>query len=279
MVVESIINVTKARKKPILTVGLGFAATLISTWLAVWVFPSGTSLAVVFLTTMATLPLIIRLLESEEKKEERELKKRKRHLFIKDHKEVFMVYLYLFIGLMLGFTFLFIFIPSNIAEGVFQEQVLTINAIRGGTGSFVQDTNIFILILSNNLKVLFFCLLFSFIYGSGAIFILTWNASVISVAIGDLIRTGIANASHIEYFKIIPLSFGRYLFHGLPEIAAYFLAGIAGGIISTAIIRKQFNKKYFSKIVVDSLDLIVLAIILLFLAGLLEISISPLIKF
>jgi uncharacterized membrane protein SpoIIM required for sporulation len=220
----------------------------------------------------------VRLLEYEEKKEERDLQK-KRHLLIKGHKQVFLVYLYLFIGLVLGFTFLFIFLPSATAEKIFEDQVATINAIRGGTGSFVQDTNIFILILSNNLKVLFFCLLFAFVYGSGAIFILTWNASVISAAIGDLIRIGIAEASHIEYFKIVPLSFGRYLFHGLPEIAAYFLAGIAGGILSTAVIRKQFNKKYFSKILVDSLDLVVLAIILLFLAGLLEVSISPMIKF
>jgi uncharacterized membrane protein SpoIIM required for sporulation len=278
MVVESIINVTKARKEPLKTIFLGFSATIVSVILALWVFPTGTSLAIVFLSTMATLPLIVRLLEYEEKKGERELQKR-HHLLIKDHKQVFMVYLYLFIGLVIGFTALFIFLPSSTAEKVFEDQVTTINAIRGGTGSFAQDTNIFILIVSNNLKVLFFCLLFAFIYGSGAIFILTWNASVISAAIGDLIRVGIAQASHIEYFKIVPLSFGRYLFHGLPEIGAYFLAGIAGGILSTAVIRKQFNKKYFSKILVDSLDLIVLAIILLFLAGLLEVSVSPLIKF
>ncbi len=278
MVLESVINVTKARKMPIKTVVLGFGATIVSVILASWVFPSGTSLAAVFLTTMALLPLVIRLLETEEKEEEHELKVR-HHLLIKEHRQVFMAYFYLFIGMMLAYTFLFVALPQTMAEQVFSQQVSTISAIRGGTGSVVQNTNIFILILSNNLKVLFFCLLFSFVYGSGAILILAWNASVISAAIGDLLRQGLANASQIGYFSIIPVSFGRYLFHGIPEVAAYFLAGIAGGILSTAVIRKQFNKTYFTKIVVDSLDLIVLAVILLFMAGLLEVSVSPMIHF
>ena len=34
-----------------------------------------------------------------------------------------------------------------------------------------------------------FCLLFSLIYGSGAIFILTWNASVLGTAIGNYIKS------------------------------------------------------------------------------------------
>ena len=70
-----------------------------------------------------------------------------------------------------------------------------------------------------------FALLFSFIYGSGAIFILTWNASVISVAIGSAIREMIASAAlgagavNIgTYFSAASIGVSRYLLHGIPEI-------------------------------------------------------------
>ena len=42
-------------------------------------------------------------------------------------------------------------------------------------------------IFINNMGVLFLCIIFSFLYGAGAIFILTWNASVIAAAIGSFI--------------------------------------------------------------------------------------------
>jgi uncharacterized membrane protein SpoIIM required for sporulation len=68
----------------------------------------------------------------------------------------------------------------------------------------------------------------------------------------------------------------RYFIHGLPEIAAYFVAAIAGGIISFAIIRRDILTKNFQKIAFDTSNLIILSIILLVISGLLETYLTPL---
>ena len=71
------------------------------------------------------------------------------------------------------------YVQGNTIEGVVVQGTITGN---------VTKFNIFVKIIINNLKVLFFCLVFSLLYGTGAIFILTWNASVIAAAIGNLIK-------------------------------------------------------------------------------------------
>ena len=131
-------------------------------------------------------------------------------------------------------------------------------------------------ILLNNIKVLAFVLLFSFIYGAGAIFILTWNASVISVAIGNTIRN-IISSSPTSYFAAFSIGLGRYLTHGIPEIGAYFIGGLAGGMISIAIIKHEFIDRKFRKLIIDSSYLVLLALCLLIFAALLETFISPMI--
>ena len=138
-------------------------------------------------------------------------------------------------------------------------------------------------ILLNNIKVLIFCILFSFLFGLGAIFILTWNSSVIAAATGDFIRSGFTEINKVSgnnmagaYFATIMAGFLRYMIHGIPEIAAYFVGGLAGGIISFAIINHHFQTKKFENILLDSSELIVIAVLILVVAGLLEVFITPL---
>jgi uncharacterized membrane protein SpoIIM required for sporulation len=136
------------------------------------------------------------------------------------------------------------------------------------------------IILVNNLKVLTFCILFSFLYGAGAVFILTWNASVIAAAIGHLVRESISKVSDnlvSAYFQAIPLSFARYMTHGIFEMMAYFFGGIAGGLISAAVIRHRMKSNEFVDFMTDSVNLIIVACLLLIIGGLIEISVSPLI--
>ena len=123
---------------------------------------------------------------------------------------------------------------------------------------------------------------FSFFFGAGALFILIWNASVISAAIGNFFRVNIAEyAASVGlikvggYFHVFSLSLMRYFIHGLPEILAYFIGGLAGGIISIAISRHDVGTREFKKVLLDSLDLIVIAVGLLVIAALLEVYITP----
>ena len=162
-------------------------------------------------------------------------------------------------------------------------QTQTIIQIRSSvTGNAYETFRVFSDILANNLKVLIFCVLFSFLYGVGALFILTWNASVIGVAIGDTIRSGIYQLGQelnfnagVQYLSVISYGLLRYSIHGIPEILSYFVAGLAGGIISVAAIRHDFGTKRFEKIVLDSSVLIILSLALVVGAAFLEVYVTP----
>jgi uncharacterized membrane protein SpoIIM required for sporulation len=123
--------------------------------------------------------------------------------------------------------------------------------------------------------------LFSFLYGAGAIFILMWNASVVGTAIGNFIRTEVAAlanqvASSLgAYFSVVSIGLFKYVIHGFPEILAYFIAALAGGIISIAIINHDFSTRKFEHIILDSADLLMLSIFVLFVAAVLEVFVTP----
>ena len=135
-------------------------------------------------------------------------------------------------------------------------------------------------IFLNNAKVLFFCLIFSFLYGTGAIFILTWNASVVAAATGNLIKEKLGAATAAvgystisTYFAASAHGFFRYMTHGIIEIAAYFIAGLAGGIISIALIKHNLEK---DTVLIDAIDLILISVGLLFFGSFVEVYITPL---
>ena len=160
----------------------------------------------------------------------------------------------------------------------------TINAINSKvTGDFAGNLDIFEKIFVNNIKVLLFCIFFAFFYGAGAIFILTWNASVISAAIGNIIRSNLAIYAKEfgftklwTYFSIFSVGILRYLIHGIPEILAYFVGGLAGSIISVAMINHDFSTIKFKKVLTDTISLIVLAVFILLIAALMEVYLTPL---
>ncbi|GAG01403.1 unnamed protein product, partial [marine sediment metagenome] len=79
------------------------------------------------------------------------------------------------------------------------------------------------------------------------------------------------------YFQITSLGLLRYAIHGIPEIAAYFIGGLASGIISIAIIKHDFMGKQFKHILKDAMVLILIAVVVLIAAALIEVFITPLI--
>ena len=65
------------------------------------------------------------------------------------------------------------------------------------------------------------------------------------------------------------------MIHGGIEIGSYFVGALAGGIISVAVIKHDVRSEKFWIILQDSLNLIILAVILLFIAALIEVFITP----
>ena len=157
---------------------------------------------------------------------------------------------------------------------VFGRQTATIQVINNQvSGNAYQQFSTFTKILFNNIRVLAFAILFAFVYGAGAIFILTWNASVIGTAIGNFIKSNLSPYS--SYFSVASVGLLRYALHGIPEILAYFYGGLAGGIISVAIVKRQYENKKFSHIIFDISELLVISISFLLVAAFLEVYITP----
>jgi len=277
MVLESLMSPLKAEHKPFRMFLIGILYATVAIFLSVWIFKAYSSLVMVFLTVTAAVPLLYRTMKQQEHVDMELTSERS---ILKQHAKVINFLLFLFLGFLVAYSFWYIVLPANLVQTMFQSQIQTIESINARiiSGQVAQST-VLTEIFLNNIKVMMFCIFFAFFYGAGAIFILTWNASVISAAVGTFIKNGIANLTTnptiFNYFHMFSLGLLRYLIHGLPEIAAYFVGGLAGGIISVAMINHDIETEKFKKIMLDALDLIVIAVAMLVVAALVEVFITP----
>ena len=272
MVLEDIIYPTKAERTPWQMFFLGLLYASIGAILALWIFKSQSSMIMVLLTVVACIPLIYKTFKFEEYKDTQTSDER---ILLKEHWKALSFLMYLFFGFILAYSLFFVFLPEQTAEGLFSVQIQTINQINAKITSGAIAEGVLFKVFFNNFRVLLFTILFAFFYGAGTIFILTWNATVIGAAIGNFVRDKIANYS--SYFTILPLAIGRYMTHGFFEILAYFVGGLAGGIISVAVINHDVQSQKFRIILKDSFDLILIAIAVLIIAAFVEVFITPLI--
>jgi uncharacterized membrane protein SpoIIM required for sporulation len=285
MVLESLIGPVKAEKKFWELFFFGVLYSSIAVILALWIFKDQSSLIVVFLTVLATVPLMYKTIKFEEKKD---LRIKDEVSLLKAHSRALAFFMFLFMGITIAFSLWYTFLPEELVNTLFSTQVKTIESINAqilrteisASATIYQD--FYMQILSNNFKVLLFSIFFSFFYGAGAIFILTWNASVIASAIGIFIRKnlselatsfGLANVA--SYFQLFSIGTLRYMTHGTFEILAYFIGGLAGGLISVAIIKHNIESKEFRHVLIDSIDLTLLAVAILVIAAFVEVYITP----
>jgi uncharacterized membrane protein SpoIIM required for sporulation len=280
MVVESLMSPLRAEKKPWLLFFLGFLYNSIAIIVSLKIFYDQASMLMVFLTVLGAGHLMYLAMKNEEKKD---MEIDSEITLLREHGKALLYLIMLFIGITLSCTVWYIFLPAEASGDLFQVQTETILKVNSKvTGQFFAGFNFFTRIFVNNITVMIYCTMAGLLYGLGAIFILTWNASVIGVAIGSFFREKLAlyaGAVGFErfasYLYVAPWSIMRYFFHGIPEILAYFIAGLAGGIISMAFINGHFATKRGEKIFLDAANLIILAIVTLVFAALLEVYITP----
>ena len=281
MVLESIFNPFVVKKKPWEMFFAGFVYTVVGLFLSYFVFQEAAGLLTVFLIVLATVPLLYSTIQNEE---ELDLKYKTEWKLLKEHTKVLFFLLFLFLGITSALTIAYVALPQPVVDNVFNLQQAAIANVNKNINVVllgnVTKADVFTAVLLNNLKVLFFCLIFSFLYGIGAIFILTWNASVIAAAIGNLIKIEVAKAASLvgfpalsSYFGAITFSFFRYMTHGIFEIISYFVAGLAGGIISIALIKHNLKE---DRVLIDALDLVLISLGFLFIGGIIEVYITPL---
>jgi hypothetical protein len=289
MVLEHIFGRTTVKKHSSILFISAIIVSSVGLWLSYYTFPDSSSILGLAFLTIAFVPLINSIFIEEE---EKEIKMKGTGFgFLFRHGKLISVYLWIFLGIIFSYAFWFTVLPQStpeycnefqsieciipVKDKVFIEQSKTMTAISGQTimtGKAIgvkecknpETANFHScveLIYSNNSLVLGLAILFSFLWGAGAIFLIAWNASVIGTFIG-FEATASTTRAIARFLSYIP--------HGSFEILGYFIGAIAGGIISVVITKRKCEKCEFKLIARDAFTLIVLAYWILLIGAIIE---------
>lgn len=281
---ESLINPKSSEKGPWKMFFIGLVYASLSLLLVHWFFGGDSNLSqasgmlVVLFCIMFSFPFMYFVIKKEEIDDESA-----EGIFSiwQAHKDAIYAFMWLFLGFVIAFSFWNIVLQDpNLLNFQIQTycQINSPGDISGCvekyssgnfniTGDAINGLRL-LSIIENNVYVMIFTLVFSLIFGAGALFILIWNASVIAAAIGIFAKYRISE---------IPLGIARYIIHGFPEITAYFITALAGGIFGIGLARYGIKNPKFLKIVENVIVLIFIALIILVIAALLEVYITPMI--
>jgi len=266
---ESLLKFKEVEKSPYLTFVWALMITtigiLFSTQLSYRIQVSGggvanlTGLFAVIFTIVPSVYFLTTVIKKEEEREEEAILKHYKQNFWQKHQNDILMFLFYFLGVTFAFAIWAFVLPTEF----FQVQLSKIYEIRSAvTGAAIAKGSFssFMMILTNNLQVMMFAFIFSLLFGAGAVFIIVWNASVLGVYIGELSKS-------IIEIPVVSLSF---LPHGIPEVMGYLCAGLAGGLMSAAILRCRCTK-VLELIIWDGLKILILGLLLLLLAAGIEV--------
>ncbi len=283
---ESLINPQRKEKGAAKMFFVGILYASLSLLLVKWFFGADPVLSkysgfiVICFCIMFTLPFMYYLIKQEE--EEDEIIEGFHNVW-KIHADALYAFMWLFLGMIIAFSFWNIILQD---PNLFNAQLETYCQINSPgninacierysfdssasiTGNAMSNSELRLLsIIENNVYVMIFTLLFSLIFGAGAIFVLAWNASIISTAVSVFAKSEVNQ---------IPIGILRYMIHGIPEIAAYFLTALAGGIFGVGILRNGVKDHKFLRVLENTFLLLFIAIIILMVAAVVEVYFTPL---
>jgi uncharacterized membrane protein SpoIIM required for sporulation len=281
---ESLINPKRAEKGPWKMFFIGLLYASLSLLLTHFLFGGDATLSkfsgllVVLFCVMFSLPFMYFSIRNEEREDEEV------EGFFgvwKMHSDAIYSFMWLFFGFIIAFSFWYMILqdpnllnaqietycginsPGTVSNCV-AEYSFTAKVISGST---LDKSARFMSIVGNNFGVMIFTLIFSLIFGAGAIFVLAWNASVIAAAISIFTQ---------HQINEIPLGLLRYMIHGFPEIAAYFVTALAGGIFGVDLIRNGIGNKKSLRVLANVVILLFIALVILIVAGIIEVYFTPL---
>lgn len=248
---------------------LGVIYSVIGILVASILFPGDPALVAVAVTSMLLLPEMYKIFSIEERQESIEQGVTLRSLW-RDDAEVVRIYIFLFLGTMLVYSLGTILLPDLQINSLFREQ-LEIRFGQGfaGNASTIFSGDLFWGLLSNNFLVLIACFIIALLTGDGAIFLIIWNASVWGTIFGLTAKNAalFSGQSALYLFALIMLVvFPHMIF----EAISYFLAAIAGGVISKDVLLEQFASDRFWEVFGFNLYLLFFALIFLLLGALVE---------
>lgn len=282
--IESLVNPAKTDKYPIKMLPIGIIYASLS-YLLTRLFFSGdpvlsrySGMIIVTFCVMFSLSFMYFIIKREEAEDEETFGLLN---VWQIHKDAIFALMWLFVGFVVAFGFWHLVVQDSTMLNAQIETYCVINSpgnvqgcvdsyTRGSmlnpTGAYTRTDRLFS-IVENNIYVMIFTLIFSLVFGAGAIFVLAWNATVIAGAIGIFADYSLSR---------LPAALARYMIHGFPEIGAYFITALAGGILGVGFLRHGINDKRFFRVLENVGVLLFFALIILLLAGVMEVYFTPL---
>jgi len=281
MVLESILSKQEALKHPFFMLITSCFICSISLWVAFLSFPRSASILSIAFVTIALTPLFHTLFKAEEEKEAE--RPGYAALFLARHFNLVKVYAFFFIGLILTFAFWYSIVGVETRAVMFAEQEATLEGISNlretltgnfsvsGTTCGLEPMCWFTIVFVNNaFYVMMPAVIFSFVFGAGAVFLIGWNASVLGVLIGkDIVQFAATHGGVTALTIALDRALGLVP-HGLFESLGYFVGAIAGGIIGAAISKKRHLKGEMGTVAKDVIILLLYALGFLVIGGIIE---------
>jgi len=277
MVLEHMISAQRLEKSPYLILFIAFIFVSFAVLLTHYFYPQDRGAVVILLTIMPAIPFFLNFIRTEERRHE--IASDRRHNILHIYRPLILLYFFFFIGTALSFALWASVLPPELSDSMFADLKVEFIALQSTTvPSLTNFGNAFEFILNKNLVVLALVFLFSFIYSIGAIFLLTWNAALVGIFIEGAVRSHLVVLSQQFGIFAYPLAFLMgsveallsILPHGGFEMSAFFVAAVAGGILSIALERHTYRRRAFWCIVKDSLKLFALSLLLLVLGAFIE---------
>lgn len=264
MVFEQFLESSRIKKHALFIFMLGIFYVFAGYIVSAYFFNSYVSVALLFTTTLLLVPSIYTILTLEEEVERKEGMKH----FFNNHKDIIKIFVFLFIGIFFAYLML-----GYLSEDTFSYQFEFLQNRGDLSNKVIQDFKSseyspglidFSSLVSYNLFVVVICFALSVIYGAGALFLITLNASIFAAFVFYVVKSA-GNFLGIT---------GVFLIHLIPELSGFLIAAIAGGIISRAIMMEKFRSAGFKNVMKDSLLLLLISAGLIIIAAFLEIFVS-----
>lgn len=270
MVLEHIFPEDWLEKKGRYAFLLGVIYSVVGVLLASILFPGDPALVAVAFTSLLLLPELYQIFSIEERLERQEKKLSLRALW-KDDIGTIKVYIFLFLGILLVYAIGTILLPQMQTNTLFREQL----EIRFGQGFSGQaaggifSTQLFFDLLSNNFLVMLAVFIMSLLTGDGAIFLITWNASVWGTIFG-LTAKNAAIFSGRNPFALFGLIMLVVFPHMMIEAISYIFAAISGSVISKDVLLEEFASDRFFEVFGFNLYLLFFGLLALLLGAIVE---------
>ncbi len=272
--IESLLNPKIVIKRPYKSMIAGIVFSLVAGIISLYIQEPGPGSGFLFVSfiSIAAAPFFVNVLRIEEEEEKEE-----KGNFFTRHLDIMIIYAWLFLGIVIGSSIFYILLPEGTASSLFNEQVKDLTAKGVLSGAAVHNAS-FEFIFVNNLYVLLIAFVTSFMLGAGAIFLVSWNASVLGVLTGKIARNpeafGLPGLGVLwgNYLLALPWLIVTILPHGILEFGAYFLGAVAGGILSAAIVRESVKGLVkYKRIILDSLGYLGISVLMLLAGAIVEV--------